>query len=414
MNRTAVLRAIVVASLQLALAASASAQTLSQRGFVDVSLALYPQEVPRDETNAVAVALLREEVFVRPASWLRLSGGVDLRANSHDQVDRRWRLDFGDRGIERPAIGVRRLGATVSHGPFTVDVGKQFIRWGQTDIVTPTDRFAPRDFMNVLSTDFIGVSGVRGVVSRGDVSLDAAWVPRVTPSRLPLLDQRWGIANTSSIAMPIIQISNPLPTRDQFGVRVARTGAGFEASGSLFDGLNHLPDFIPLPTPSGTIGFARRYARLRSYGGDAAVPTKWVTVKGEVAWLTAPDKDADDYVLYVVQLERQSGEWSFVAGYAGEIVTTTRSVRPFAPDRGLTRALVGRASYTLGVNRSVTVESAVRQNGHGFYAKGEYSHARGTHWRATLSGVAIAGRDDDFLGQYRRNSHVALSLRYSF
>lgn len=392
----------------------ASAQVVSQRGFVDASLALFPQDVPQDRTNGVADALVREEIFVRPASWLRLGGGVDLRANSHQQVDRRWRLDFGDRGIERPAIGVRRLAATVSRGPITLDIGKQFIRWGQTDIVTPTDRFAPRDFMNVLSTDFIGVSGVRAVVSAGDASVDAAWVPRMTPSRLPLLDQRWGIANSSSTAVPVVQISSPLPTRDQFGVRVGRNGGGYELSGSIFDGLNHLPDFIPLPTPFGTIGFERRYARLRSYGGDAAVPTKWVTVKGEAAWVTTPDKDADDYVLYVVQIERQSGEWSFVAGYAGEVITTARSVRPFAPDRGLTRALVGRASYTLDANRSAAVESAVRQNGHGFYAKGEYSQARGTHWRATVSGVAIAGRQDDFLGQYRRNSHIALSLRYSF
>ena len=87
---------------------------------------------------------------------------------------------------------------------------------------------------------------------------------------------------------------------------------------------------------------------------------------------------------------------------------------PFAPDRGLTRAVVARASYTVDANRSVTLESAVRQNGHAGYVKGEYSQARGAHWRATVSGVALAGRSDDFLGQYRRNSHLTLSLRYSF
>jgi hypothetical protein len=62
----------------------------------------------------------------------------------------------------------------------------------------------------------------------------------------------------------------------------------------------------------------------------------------------------------------------------------------------------------------LTFEGAVRQNGDGVYAKAEYSQARGQHWRATVSGVAIAGHTDDFLGQYRRNSHVAVALRYSF
>lgn len=414
MNRAGVSLTILCAAMTVALPAPAFAQLLSQRGFVDASLATFPQDAPHDSTNAVGDALIREEVFVRPAAWLRVSAGVDLRANTHHQVDRRWRVDFSDRGVRRPVIGIRRLAATISRGPLTLDVGKQFIRWGQTDIVTPSDRFAPRDFMNVISTDFIGVAGVRGVLATGGLTVDAAWVPRFTPSRLPLLEQRWGLTTSSVPAGGLIQIDGPLPRRDQVGVRVGRTGDGYEGSVSLFDGLNHLPDFIPSLTAAGTIGLQRRYSRLRSFGGDGAMPTRWVTIKGEAAWVTAPEKDADDYVVYVLQLERQSGEWSFVAGYAGEVVTTRRSVQPFAPDRGLTRAVVGRASYTIDTNRSVTIETAVRQNGHGVYAKGEYSQARGTHWRATVSGVALAGRVDDFLGQYRRNSHLTLSLRYSF
>jgi hypothetical protein len=48
------------------------------------------------------------------------------------------------------------------------------------------------------------------------------------------------------------------------------------------------------------------------------------------------------------------------------------------------------------------------------YSKIEYSQARGQHWRATLAGVVIAGSRDDFLGQYNRNSHAAITVRYSF
>jgi hypothetical protein len=59
-------------------------------------------------------------------------------------------------------------------------------------------------------------------------------------------------------------------------------------------------------------------------------------------------------------------------------------------------------------------EGAIRQNGGGAYVKGEFSEARGEHWRWTMRGVVIAGSDDDFLGQYRRNTHMTASLRYSF
>ena len=47
-------------------------------------------------------------------------------------------------------------------------------------------------------------------------------------------------------------------------------------------------------------------------------------------------------------------------------------------------------------------------------ARANIPQARGQHWRATAAGVAIGGEPDDFLGQYHRNSHVAVALRYSF
>ena len=104
----------------------------------------------------------------------------------------------------------------------------------------------------------------------------------------------------------------------------------------------------------------------------------------------------------------------FVGGYAGEIVTAAGGAAAFAPDRGIARTVLGRASYTIDVNRSAAIEGAVRQDGRGLYLKGEYSQARGRHWRATLTGALVRGEPDDFLGQYRLNSHVALGLRYSF
>jgi hypothetical protein len=88
-------------------------------------------------------------------------------------------------------------------------------------------------------------------------------------------------------------------------------------------------------------------------------------------------------------------------------VTDRRAVLTFAPDRGLTRSAVGRASYTIDTNRNVVLETAIRQNLDGAYVKAEYSQARGQNWRATVSGVLMRGVREDFLGQYRRNSHVA-------
>jgi hypothetical protein len=123
----------------------------------------------------------------------------------------------------------------------------------------------------------------------------------------------------------------------------------------------------------------------------------------------------DEYALYVLQLERQAGEWFFVGGYAGEAITR-HGTRPidFAPDRGLTKTILGRAGYTINANRDIAFEAAVRQNSEGVWVKGEYSQLFGQHWRATLDLVLIGGDPTDFLGQYHRNSHAAVIVRYSF
>jgi hypothetical protein len=137
-------------------------------------------------------------------------------------------------------------------------------------------------------------------------------------------------------------------------------------------------------------------------------------VKTEAAYFTSRTRTADEYFQYVIQLERQSGEWSFVGGYAGEHVTEKRTPLDFAPDRGLARAFLGRAGYTIDANRSVALEAAIRQNGEGVWVRAEYSQLLGQHWRATAAFSLIRGNEDDFLGQYRRNSHLSLAFRYSF
>ena len=393
--------------------ADLSAQTLSQRGFVEGSTLVFPRQAPNDPVRLVGDVLAREEVFFKPAPWIQFAGGVDLRANSHDQVDGRFDLD--DRCGRRSRASVRRLTAALTRGPFSLDIGKQFIRWGKADIINPTDRFAPRDFVNVVDTEFIAVTGARGVVQSGNETFEAVWVPRFTPSRVPFLDQRWTAVPSAAAAIPLVDAGATLPGGAETGLRWDHVGAGFEYSLSFFNGFDHLPNIDSRVSPAPLqIELTRTYPVIRTYGADAAMPTRWFTIKGEAAYVTSPSAFTDEYVLYVVQLERQTGEWVLVGGYAGEAVTAHRSALAFAPDRGMTKSIVARASYTLDANRSLAMETAVRQNGDGVYVKAEYSQARGQHWRAAVTSVAIAGHSDDFLGQYHRNSHVALTLRYSF
>ncbi len=408
---------LFVAFAFLGSAQAVAPQTLSHRGFVEGRGYWYPETAPNDTRTEVADFLAREEIFVKPVPWFQLAAGFDIRANSYEQVDQSWdTLDWRDRGALRPAISLRRLSGNLRHGPLTVDVGKQFIRWGKTDIVTPTDYLAPRDFLNVVGGDeLLGVTGARVVIASSAYSLDAAWVPFFTPSRTPLLTQRWTAVPPSAADFTLVDRGSELPRRAQGGIRLAHTGRGLEYSVSYFHGFSNVPavDIRPGSEPV-QLEVVKTYPALRSYGVDLAVATRWLTIKGEATYSTSPDATADEFAIYVIQLERQVGEWLFLGGYVGEVVHIRRTPFVFAPDRGLTRTAVARASYTIDANRSLALEVAARGTGDGVYGRGEYSQAIGAHWRATAAGVIVRGRDGDFLGQYRRNSHASVALRYSF
>jgi hypothetical protein len=390
-------------------------QNFSQRGFVEYRATAYPQEAPQDPTHAIGEALFRYEGFYTAASSLQFAASVDIRTDTHHQVERGVDVSWLDRNVKRPLIAIRRLDAAYRNGPVTVEAGKQLVRWGKTDILTPTDRFAPRDFLAVVDNEFLPVTAARFTYAKGVNSLDAVLVPWFTPSRIPLLDQRWAAVPEG---IRIGEVRADFPNAPQAGLRWNHAGR-IEYSFSAYRGFNHLPSFegSALFTPAGGVELLLRefYPQMLMLGTDAAVPLRWLTLKGEFAHFSSNDPRADEYAHYVVQLERQAGEWFFVGGYAGEVVTKNGTqAGNFAPDRGLTRTLLGRAGYTIDANRSIAFEAAVRQNGDGTWAKLEYSQALGQHWRITGAGTIIRGNPGDFLGQYRLNSHATVVVRYNF
>ncbi len=392
------------------------AQSFTQRGFVETRLLAYPQDAPNDSANFVGDALLRWEGQYKATPWLNFSGSFDARTDTHRQVSRTWPVDWDGRTIQRPALSMRQFSATLHRGKFTAEIGRQFIRWGKTDILNPTDRFAPKDYLaSVVDSDFLGVNAVRATYESGANTLDFVWQIRFTPSRTPLLLQRWTVPPAEAAGLGLKDAGARYPGESQFGARWNHVARGYEYSLSFFNGFQTLPTFEAriFPSVQPAIALTRVYPQLRMYGGDVAVPLSWFTVKGEAAYLTSSTPGAQEYVLYVVQVERFVKEWAFVGGYAGSY-TTREPLTPlqFAPDRGFAKSFVGHAGLTIDANRSLALDTAIRANGS--FVKFEYSHAKGQHWRATAGAAWIRGDMDDFLGQYRRNSYISLAIRYSF
>ncbi len=396
--------------LLLTAAALASAQTFTSRGFFETGALLYPQTAPNDSGRAAGDALLRYEAFYTVTPGFQFAAAADARTDTHRQTEREARVSWWDRERQRPAFEIRRLSAAYSRGKLTVEAGKQFIRWGKADVLNPTDRFAPRDFLGVVESEFLGVTAARVTYGGQSNTLDAVFSPRLTPSRIPLLNQRWSAA---AVGIHVQEAPPDFPGGPQFGLRWNHIGQSLEYSFSFYNGYDNLPLFRGQPLPGGVI-VQRLYPRMRMYGMDGAAPLRLVTFKWEAAYFGGRGGAADDYVIYVAQLERQTGEWSLTAGYAGEAVTSHGSAAGFSPLRGFTHSIVGRAGYTIDTNRSVAIEGVARQNGRGSWVRGEYSQTFGQHWRASAAVAWIRGEQGDFVGQFHSNSHAGLKLRYSF
>jgi hypothetical protein len=411
------IRILIVAVVILILwSRSVGAQAATAPGFVEIRGVLFPQTAANDTTREVADALWRQEGFLRPARWLQLVAGVDLRANTHDQVEDVWRIDWEDRHLRPPRISIRRLAATINAGRLTLDLGKQLIRWARADVLNPIDRFAPRDFLNVIDAQFFPVIAARASLQVGPETFEAVWVPQLTPSRMPLLTQRWTVLPPLPPGTSIVDAGSRFPRRSQAGGRWRHTGGRFETGLSYFDGFNHLPriDVRALDESATVFALTRVFPRIRTYGADVAVPTPWLTFKGEAAYFVSPQNAFAEYGLYVAEIERQIGEWLLIGGYAGEVVTREGRPLAFDPERSLARSIIVRASYTVDPRRSIAIEAVGRQSGEGYYLKADYSQAVGEFWRITLTQIVLAGEEDDFLGQFNRNSHFSAALRLSF
>jgi hypothetical protein len=380
----------------------------SQRGFVESQATLYPEAAINDTAHVVGDVRLRHESFYKPWTSLQFAGAIELSTDTHHQTEREWRFDWENRGLQRPLLSLRRLSAQYYRRNLTVEAGKQFVRWGRTDIVNPTDRFAPRDFLTVVDNDFLAVDAVRGTFEHGSNTVDVVWSPRLTPSRTPLLSQRWFVPPPGA---PSFIVERSIPEGSQSGIRWSHNGS-VEFAAAFYSGFDHLPSYQVAPE---SLAVRQTYSKLRMIGGDVGIPLSLVSIKGEGAYFQSRDHLSDDYVLYVIQLERQTGEWFFVGGYGGEVITRKgNQTADFNPVRGLTGTILVHAGYTIDPNKSIAFEGEVRENFDGFWSKAEYSQAFGQHWRLTSGFTIIRGKPSDFLGQYHRNSHAIVSVRYSF
>ncbi len=244
---------------------------------------------------------------------LRLSSSLGERAAFYSA------LDFNYEAMQaNPAFnGKRGQGLSVYPVETYIDLffkyldvrlGQQFIFWGKTDWINPTDNINPWDYVNISAEveDYrLPVTAAKMNFYLGPVTLQSVWVPRFTANRIPLKlpDSMGGI--------PVKTLPTQLPEN-----RLSNSELGLKADFSIYNidyALSYYNGYDKNPTVR--IRFdpqAHRFLRMIGYEryqvfGAAFVTTfdRWA-VKGEGAYFLTKDRSGKDidlqnpYIKYVI------------------------------------------------------------------------------------------------------------------
>lgn len=358
---------------------------------------------------------------------------IDLRMDTHRNVDRHQWLDWGERALRQPAGSVSEFYLDLKLGPLDLRLGKQKIRWGRADGFNPTDNIIPYDYLETFDDQRLAVPALKADVYFSRTNVEFAWLPFYVPTRLPLLGQRWFPRLASSAPIlgpePVVarlfyrDLAGPLPARTfgngQWGVRWNQVLPKGEFSISYFDGFDDLPYFRAEPSFDAgqlrvLISLRREYYRVHVAGVDFASEIGPIGIRGEAAFFDQTDPLNLDHLLFIIGVDKNWGDWFIIAQYAGQKVNGNLANTAVFPDLGLRSTLICRAERALGPSRSFEIKGALRLLDGDFFLQPLYSVALSNSWKIKLGAAIFAGARDSYLGQFRDNSHLNLQLTYAW
>lgn len=248
---------------------------------------------------------------------LALSGGAGEPATYYAALD--FELDstlLTGQSLQQRAAGFTvypvEIYANLSFEQFEIRLGKQFIFWGRTSWVNPTDVISAWDYANIASE--IEDYRVAPLAARGnwyimdELMLDLIWVPLFQPHRIPIeVPSKMG-------SLPVVEQDPVLPGRSpldgEFAMRLSHSISELALDWALaaYLGWDKNPTFDVEPVlepvvmgPPGTppvripqrITWTPRYQRMAMLGADAAKAIGPFVIKGETALKTFPDFEGE-------------------------------------------------------------------------------------------------------------------------
>jgi len=177
-----------------------------------------------------------------------------------------------------------------------IRLGNQFIFWGKTDWINPTDNINPWDFKNITAE--IEDYRIPVIAAKFDFyflenfPIEFVWVPRFKPNVIPMeLPEKMGPFDVEVLPdeLPANKFIN-----SEYGIKISSQISGIDFSLSYYNGFDKFPSLISRTSFSNSVPkifFQSKYFRENILGFDFITTFKKFALKGEGAYFATRDSD---------------------------------------------------------------------------------------------------------------------------
>ncbi len=367
---------------------------------------------------------------------LRLSGTLGDRAAFFSAVDFNY-----EAAQANPAYNSRRAsGFSIYPVETYVDLffsrldlrlGQQFIFWGTTDWINPTDNINPWDYVNISAEieDYrLPVTAAKADIYAGPVSFEAVLVPRFQANKIPLAfpDSMTGLpVEKSPVQIPENRLSN-----SEFGLKMDFNLWTVDYSFSYYNGFDKNPTVRVVFDPMQHL-FRQNmeYDRYQVFGAAFITTFNQWAIKGEGAYYLTKDTDGRDIFLQNPHIKYVLGadylpnndltlNWQFVQDIllkfdaAYENPVRRQNHMPLLDK--YTQSFSGRVQYQLDDFTSLQLISVYNLKDGDFFVLPilNYQFADGINIYG--GGTVFGGPKDSPFGRNKDYSRVFVEVKYSF
>lgn len=318
--------------------------------------------------------------------------------------------------------GIRRYFSWLS-GPVDISVGRQIVRWGKTDQISPVDNLNPQDLRKFIIPDFedrkIPNWMVRGRLFSGFLTLEGVYLPFFEPARIDYFGTDWAIFQHVNR----LSVHEKEPARNfkngEGGIRVTKSVAGLDLGVSYLYAWEDLPYFESFPTGGGDVQVA--YKRSNIFGFEFETTAGEIGLRGEAAYFDQQSFLTENFTSVTKPILHYviGADYSSADGWYINLQFSEQRIRAYQEDilcfRKSNTAVSGEVSKEF---RRGHFKALLRYNyvlsDKSYYLNPKIICTYFTDLDMTI-GVNIFGGDTEtLLGFYDANDQFYLDLKYRF